>query len=69
MVEFHTILLQSGVFQKTILDKSGTGYFLLFALGLPPGRNLASSPNSRAISSCDSIFPKGLCLFTHWRSK
>jgi hypothetical protein len=26
-VEFHTILLQSGVFLKTILDKSGTGYF------------------------------------------
>jgi hypothetical protein len=34
---------------------------LLFALGsrsLPPGRNLASSPNSRAISPCDSIFAR-----------
>ena len=29
------------------------------------GRNVLSSPNSRAISPCDSIFPKGLCLFTH----
>jgi hypothetical protein len=43
--------------------KTGTGYFLLSALGLPSERNVLSSLNSRAITPCDSIFPKGLCLF------
>ena len=52
-VKIHTILLQSEVFQKTILDKSGTSYF-----------SRSSSPRRSIFSSRLSGYPSGKFLRT-----